>query len=144
MRDLLAEKLKKELETTTRRHFMKECISGMGGLALGGLFFSCEKPGVARLKLSERDLNPLSTLAPHYGPKVESVIYLHMAGAPSQLEMFDYKPELVKLHNQECPESLLQGRKFAFIRGRPKLLGPQANFEQSGKSGAWVSDYMPR
>lgn len=143
MKDLLAERLKKELETTTRRHFMKECISGMGGLALGGLFFSCEKPSTARLKLSARDLNPLSTLAPHYGPKVESVIYLHMAGAPSQLEMFDYKPELGKLHNQECPESLLEGRKFAFIRGRPKLLGPQANFEQSGKSGSWVSDYMP-
>lgn len=66
-----------------------------------------------------------------------------MAGAPSQLEMFDYKPELQKLHNQECPESLLQGRKFAFIRGRPNLLGPQAAFEQSGDSGNWVSDYLP-
>ncbi|MEX2511318.1 MAG: DUF1501 domain-containing protein [Cyclobacteriaceae bacterium] len=143
MKNLLAERLQKELATTTRRHFVKECISGMGGLALGSMFLSCEKPKPRQLQLTERDLNPLAPMSPHYQPKVQSVIYLHMAGAPSQLEMFDYKPELVKLHNQECPESVLQGRNFAFIRGRPNLLGPQANFEQSGDSGNWVSDYMP-
>ncbi|MFC4873708.1 DUF1501 domain-containing protein [Negadavirga shengliensis] len=141
---LLAEKLKRELETTTRRHFLKECVSGMGGLALGSLFLSCgEKPKSDGIRLTERDLNPLSPQSPPYGPQVESVIYLHMAGAPSQLEMFDYKPELLKLHNQACPSSLLQGRKFAFIRGTPNLLGPQAAFQQTGKSGAWVSDYLP-
>lgn len=143
-KSLLAEKLKRELETTTRRHFLKECVSGMGGLALGSMFLSCGgKPKSKGIQLTERDLNPLSPISPPYAPKVQSVIYLHMAGAPSQLEMFDYKPELLKLHNQACPSSLLQGRKFAFIRGTPNLLGPQAEFQQTGESGAWVSDYLP-
>jgi hypothetical protein len=66
-----------------------------------------------------------------------------MAGSPSQLEMFDYKPELAKLHNQQCPPSLLEGKKFAFIRGNPKLLGPQAQFERVGESGNWISDNLP-
>jgi hypothetical protein len=80
---------------------------------------------------------------PHFPGKAKSVIYLHMAGAPSQLELFDYKPELQKLHNQLCPPSLLEGKKFAFIRGTPRMLGPQANFKQRGASGAWISDHIP-
>jgi len=140
---LMVERFERELKNQTRRHFVKNCVSGMGGLALGSLFSGCQQPKPAGIKLTERDLNPLASMAPPFSPKAQSVIYLHMAGAPSQLEMFDYKPELAKLHNQECPESLLQGRKFAFIRGRPNLLGPQAIFEQSGESGNWVSDYMP-
>ena len=66
-----------------------------------------------------------------------------MAGAPSQLELFDYKPALQKLNNQLCPASLLEGKKFAFIRGVPKMLGPQAVFKQRGESRAWVSDHLP-
>jgi hypothetical protein len=66
-----------------------------------------------------------------------------MAGAPSQLEMFDYKPELAKLHDKDCPPCLLAGKRFAFIQGTPKMLGPQANFAQHGQSGAWVSDLLP-
>jgi hypothetical protein len=71
------------------------------------------------------------------------VIYLHMAGAPSQLELFDYKPVLNKLNGQACPTSLLEGKRFAFIRGVPQMLGSQANFNQHGESRAWVSDYLP-
>jgi hypothetical protein len=71
------------------------------------------------------------------------VIFLHMAGAPSQLELFDYKPELQKLHNQPCPDSFLEGKRFAFIRGVPKMLGPQAEFAPRGKSGISVSSLMP-
>jgi hypothetical protein len=66
-----------------------------------------------------------------------------MAGAPSQLELFDYKPLLHKLDGQDCPPSLLEGKRFAFIRGVPQMLGPQAKFEQRGKSGAWVSEHLP-
>lgn len=79
----------------------------------------------------------------HFAPKAKSVIYLHMAGAPSQLELFDHKPELAKLDGQDCPPSLLDGKRFAFIRGVPKMLGPQAKFAQHGESGAWISDYLP-
>jgi hypothetical protein len=66
-----------------------------------------------------------------------------MAGAPSQLELFDYKPVLKKLDGQDCPPSLLEGKRFAFIRGVPKMLGPQANFNQFGESKAWVSENLP-
>jgi len=66
-----------------------------------------------------------------------------MAGAPSQLELFDYKPDLMKLDGQDCPQSLLEGKRFAFIRGVPKMLGPQATFKQYGESGIWLSNYLP-
>lgn len=143
---LIQEKISKEIEINTRRHFIKECIAGVGGMALGSMFLSCNifaSDSSNKIQLSERDINPLASLAPPFPPRVKSVIYLHMAGAPSQLEMFDYKPTLHKLNNKPCPESLLKGRKFAFIRGVPKLLGPQANFSQVGESGNWVSDYLP-
>jgi hypothetical protein len=80
---------------------------------------------------------------PHFPGKVKNVIYIHMAGAPSQLELFEYKPDLQKLNGKLCPESLMEGKRFAFIRGIPKMLGPQANFKQHGDSGAWISDYLP-
>ena len=80
---------------------------------------------------------------PQFPGKVKSVIYIHMAGAPSQLELFEYKPELEKLNGKECPPSLMEGKRFAFIRGVPKMLGPQATFRQHGDSGAWISNYLP-
>ncbi|MCK5441636.1 MAG: DUF1501 domain-containing protein [Maribacter sp.] len=144
---LIQEKINRDLQAKTRRHFIKNCASGLGGLALGSIFMGCDPLGVPKkqsnITFSDRDLNPLATLPPHFGPKVKSVIYLHMAGAPSQLEMFDYKPKLQKLHGQDCPQSLLEGRKFAFIKGTPKLMGPQAEFAQEGESGNWVSNFLP-
>ncbi len=127
------------LQSISRRHFLFESAAGLGAVALGGLFGSCstKRPDL------EMMLDPMSPRAPHFPGKAKSVIYLHMAGAPSQLELFDYKPELTKLHNQLCPQSLLEGKKFAFIRGTPRMLGQQANFKQRGQSGAWVSDNLP-
>ena len=76
-----------------------------------------------------------------------SVIYLFMAGAPSQLEMFDFKPTLQKLSGQPTPESLVKGKRFAFMdtfsRERPKLLGTVRKFARHGQSGAWVSELLP-
>ncbi len=144
---LIKEKLQREIQAKTRRHFIKDCVAGMGGLALGSFFMSCNSflgnKDTAKIALTERDVNPLASMAPPYPAKVKSVIYLHMAGAPSQLEMFDYKPTLQKLNDQACPQSLLEGKKFAFIRGVPKLLGPQAEFKQHGESGNWVSNFLP-
>src|SRR5690606_39592738 len=60
-----------------------------------------------------------------------------------QRELFDYKPELQKYHGVDCPAELLEGKKFAFIQGVPKMLGPQGKFKQWGESGAWISDYLP-
>ncbi|GAB2488976.1 DUF1501 domain-containing protein [Algoriphagus taiwanensis] len=144
---LLGELQTRKLQNQTRRHFLLDCVSKVGGLALAPLLFGCDlgkSNSVPKgLQLSERDLNPLAPIPAPFLAKAKSIIYLHMAGAPSQLELFDFKPELAKLHDQDCPESLLEGRKFAFIRGVPKMLGPQAQFSQHGESGAWVSDFLP-
>src|SRR5438477_160306 len=83
------------------------------------------------------------TLPPQFPAKAKRVIYLHMAGAPSQLELFDYKPDLRRLDGQDCPASFLEGKRFAFISGVPKMLGPQFPFHQTGKSGTWISDRLP-
>ena len=76
------------------------------------------------------------------GP-AKSVIYLHMAGSPSQLELFEHKPELKKFHNKECPKEYLEGKRFAFIRGVPKMLAGQFSFKQHGESGQWISELLP-
>lgn len=144
MEKLWAELSRQRIESQTRRHFLRDCMTKMGGVALAPLLLGCDVTGKPKgLGLSDRDLNPLSPLSPPMAPRAKSVIYLHMAGSPSQLELFDYKPLLEKYHNQPCPESLLEGKKFAFIRGTPNILGPQANFGQYGQSGAWISDLLP-
>lgn len=132
------------LERDTRRLFLKQCLYGMGGLYLGSLLSpGCTDGTPTPVAEAINPGAPLAPRPPHFPGKARAVIYLHMAGAPSQLELFDYKPELAKLHGQDCPPSFLEGRKFAFIRGVPKMLGPQANFSQHGQSGAWISDYLP-
>ena len=127
----------------TRRHFLKECTLGLGGIALGSFLNSCSSKNVSFNYNADRSLNPLAPIAPPFSPKVKSVIYLHMVGAPSQLELFDYKPELQKLHNKPCPESLIAGKQFAFIEGTPNMLGPQATFSKQGESGNWISNHIP-
>jgi hypothetical protein len=94
--------------------------------------------GITRLDLKRDPKNPLATLPAQFAPRAKRVIYLHMAGAPSQLELFDHKPELTKFDGQDCPASFLAGKRFAFITGIPKLLGTQYPFT-SGQSGQWIS-----
>lgn len=124
----------------SRRHFLRNCTLGLGGVALSGLG-AC----TPNVPAAGESVGALSTMqsALHYAPRAKRVIYMHMAGAPSQLELFDYKPELAKLHGKDCPPSLLAGKRFAFIQGVPQMLGPQATFAQHGQSGAWVSDLLP-
>ena len=140
----MEEEINQHLVNGTRRHFLKESAMGLGALALGSLFGSC---GVGSGKNSYSpafdSTNPLLPKAPMFPGRARSVIYLHMAGAPSQLELFDYKPELQKLDGMDCPPSLLEGKRFAFIRGVPKMMGPQATFKKYGQNGTWVSDYLP-
>ena len=125
----------KRVEYITRRHFLRKCTSGLGAVALGSLI-GCSA--------SNGELATSQVLgASHFAPKAKHVIFLHMAGGPSQHELFDYKPTLATLHGQECPPSLLEGKRFAFIKGVPKMLGPQAEFKQHGESGAWVSERLP-
>ncbi len=131
------------LQHLTRRHFIKESAMGLGVLALGTLLGNCgNKPSSVANNFFDA-INPLAPKPPMFPGKAKSVIYIHMAGAPSQLELFSYKPELSKLDGLDCPPSLLEGKKFAFIRGVPKMLGPQAKFFQHGQSGLWLSENLP-
>ncbi len=119
----------------TRRHFLRDCSIG-----LGGLWLASQSQGAV---LKKDPANPLMPDLSHFAPKAKRVIYLHMAGSPSQLELFDHKPELAKLDGKECPQEFLEGKQFAFIQGVPKMLGSQFPFHQAGKSGQWISDRLP-
>ena len=139
---LLSEQKLRQAQLNTRRVFLKNAGLSLGAMAMGSLLPGCQSSNTGS-NAQMNDLNPLLAKSSHFPAKAKSVIYIHMAGAPSQFEMFDHKPELNKLHGQDCPPSLLDGKKFAFIRGVPKMLGSQAKFEQVGQSGAWLSDNLP-
>jgi Protein of unknown function (DUF1501) len=142
---LVQEAMRTSSQLNTRRHFLKECSFGLGSLALGSLLSSCgmNVNSIETISNQFDPAHPLMPKVPQFPGKAKSIIYLHMAGAPSQLELFDFKPELTKLDGQDCPQSLLEGKRFAFIRGVPKMLGPQASFAQYGQSGAWISNHLP-
>jgi hypothetical protein len=122
----------------TRRHFLGSAGVGIGSMALSTLF---PKPAAA-VPVHTHD-NPLSPSQSHFPAQAKRVIYLHMAGSPPTLDLFDYKPELVKRHDQPCPDEFIAGRKFAFTSGTPTLLGTPHTFAQYGQSGAWLSDALP-
>lgn len=136
------DKIFEHLQNISRRHFLLESAAGLGAAALASFIGGCA-PESSTVKKFTATLDPMAPRPPHFPGKAKRVIYMHMAGAPSQLELFDFKPELQKLNNKLCPASLLEGKRFAFIRGTPKMLGPQAVFKQRGESGAYVSDYLP-
>lgn len=119
----------------TRRHFLRNCQVGLGAMALAQL-----SGNAIHAALTHEDKR---LPGPMFAPRAKNVIYLHMAGSPPQHETLDYKPELSKRHMEDCPEELLAGREFAFIKGRPKLLGPQSTFSQHGNSGIWLGDQFP-
>jgi hypothetical protein len=126
-------------EFHTRRHFLKSCTTGLGAIALGSLFGCNTATSTEAEKAAAMAVNA----GAHFAPRAKRVIYLHMAGAPSQLELFDYKPTLDRLDGQPCPPSLMEGKRFAFITGVPNMLGHQFAFRQHGESGAWISDRLP-
>jgi hypothetical protein len=121
-----------------RRHFLKGCPIGLAGMALANL--------EARAG-TDRAGDPLALQASHHSPRAKSVIFLFMAGGPSQLDLFDHKPDLNRLHGQPIPESFVKGKRFAFMntfsKERPKLLASPRRFRQNGQSGAWISELLP-
>jgi len=125
------------MRNVTRRHFLGQCKVGIGAAALAALWPNTEAHAAAQV------VNPMAPRAPQFAPKAKSIIYLHMAGSPPQLDMFDYKPRLNELNGQPCPDSFLKNERFAFIKGHPTLLGSLRSFERVGRSGAWVSDALP-
>ncbi|MCY2937049.1 MAG: DUF1501 domain-containing protein [Planctomycetota bacterium] len=108
----------------TRRHFLGS------GLALGRMYMAGEKALAG-------------PIAPARPARAKAGIYLHMSGSPPQQDLFDYKPYLKKHHLQPCPDSMLAGERFAFIKGHPTLLGSPFDFAPRGQSGQMISSVMP-
>jgi len=129
----------------TRRQFLKRSQTGLGAIALSQLLTGSVPPARARAgdTPSISPLHPLAPRPPHFAAKAKSVIYLHMSGGPPQQELFDHKPALNKYHMQPCPEFLLKNQRFAFIQGRPRMLGSPYRFQKCGQSGAEVSELLP-
>jgi hypothetical protein len=117
-----------------RRWFLKECGVGLGAIALHQLMGDGAVHAAA---------DPLAAKQPHFPPKVKNVIFLFMAGAPSHLELFDYKPELAKFSGTLPPAELLKGYRAAFINPNSKLLGPKFKFTKYGKCSAELSELVP-
>jgi hypothetical protein len=128
----------------TRRHFFQGCGVGLGQIALAQLMSGGR---MLASPASGSSPNPMAPKPPHYPGKVKSVIYLFMAGGPSQFELFEYKPKLQQFDGQPIPPSLVEGKRFAFMDAfsqQPmKVLGSRREFKQHGSSGAWVSNLMP-
>ena len=123
----------------TRRWFFRECGVGLGAIALGSLLGESSASAASRIA----GVNPLAPKQPHFKPRAKRVIYLFMAGAPSHLEMFDYKPELAKWDGKLPPEELIKGYRAAFINPSSKLLGPKYKFAKHGKCAAELSELLP-
>src|SRR3954462_7357140 len=116
-----------------RRWFLEQCGVGLGAMALSHL---CGVPAMA----SE---NPLAPKQPHFAPTAKCVIFRFRGGAPSHLEMFDYKPQLAKFDGSLPPAELLKGYRAAFINPNSKLLGPKFKFAKYGQCGAELSELLP-
>ena len=130
-----------------RRWFMRDCGVGVGSMALASLLESAGLLGLASAAgadaTSPLGVNPLAAKPGHFAGTAKNVIFLFMAGAPSHLELFDYKPELARLDGQLPPAGLLEGYRAAFINPSSKLLGPKFKFAKHGQCGAEVSELLP-
>lgn len=128
-----------ELQAQTRRHFFQDCSLGLGSVALGSLL----NRNSAAASTPARPVQQVKP--PHATGRAKNVIYLFMAGGPSQLEMFEHKPRLQELNGEPIPDSFIAGKRFAFMDSshRRKLLASRRSFRQYGSSGAWVSDLLP-
>ena len=128
------EDLDRIARAVTRRELFEHAGWGIGSLALGWLL----REENAAAGGSVGDAASLD-----YPPKVKRVIHLHMVGAPSQLDLFDPKPALNNHHGELCPKAFLEGKRFAFLRGHPKLMGSPFAFRPCGESGYWLSELLP-
>lgn len=126
------------LRDLTRRTFFQRAGFGLGGAALGSM--------MSRDALGA-DADPLSRLGLHHAPKAKRVIFIHMVGAPSHLDLFDFKPELQKRSGELCPDEFFEGKQLAFIKEQPNLQGTpkedQFAFKACGKSGTMISNLLP-
>jgi hypothetical protein len=134
-----------DLRYQTRRHFFGECGVGVGAMALGALLAEdgFAAPANGRMTVKFDPARPLDPRPPHFAPRAKNVIFLFMAGAPSQLELFEDKPKLRELHGQPPPKSLLEGKRFAFLKGNETLMGSKRKFDRYGECGMTLSEMLP-
>ena len=133
---LTGESRRVQLQLDTRRQFLTQCATGLGSL------FLAQQLSAATNTPQHRTENPLSETAPHFEGKVKRVIYLHMIGAPSQLELFDYKPTLNRLDGKPCRKSCLKERTSLFA-GHTEHVGPPVSLQATRSIRAWISDRLP-
>jgi hypothetical protein len=131
----------KDLPFVSRRHFLRDCTLGLGKMALGSLLVGgmCKSAHAAEVPPA----NPLAVKRPHFPAKAKAVIHLFMAGAPSQLDLFDYKPKLAEYEGKPIPPEVIGGQRYAFIRSDAAVLGPRFKFSKHGQSGAELSEMLP-
>src|SRR5213594_1911505 len=125
------------LKLLTRRKFFQQCGTGMGALALASLL------NENLFAASGKGLAAPAPLGPHFKPKAKNIIYLFQSGGPSHLDLFDYKPELIKRNGQQMPEDVLKNIRLAQIGKNAAVLGTNYKFKQYGKSGVWLSELLP-
>ncbi|MFN0067302.1 MAG: DUF1501 domain-containing protein [Limisphaerales bacterium] len=126
---------------TSRRWFLRDCGVGLGKIALAGLL--TDSFTRRALGAQSAPANPLAPRPPHFAGRAKAVIHLFMAGAPSQLDLFDHKPELKKLEGKPLPPSVIMGQRYAFIRPDAAVLGPQFAFARHGQAGTELSEMLP-
>ncbi|MEC7598229.1 MAG: DUF1501 domain-containing protein, partial [Planctomycetota bacterium] len=129
-----------QLRHETRRHFFRNCGVGVGKIALATLLGNA---GVKSARGQEEDQTPFEVRPTHFPARAKRVIYLFMAGAPSQLETFDYKPKLTELEGKPIPPSVIKGQRYAFIQPDAAVLGPRFKFKKHGQAGAEISEVLP-
>ena len=130
-----------ELQDATRRHFFGQCAVGLGSIALNSLLAGETQGAPQRPQLDPG--KPMAARKPPLPAKAKRVIYLFMAGGPSQLELFSDKPKLREFTGQKPPESLMKGKRFAFLKGNETLLGTRRTFARYGQSGMSLSELLP-
>ena len=126
----------------TRRWFFRQCGVGLGSMALASLLNPGKAMAAGAARLAGTG-NPLAPKAPQFTPKAKRVIYLFMGGAPSQLDMFDYKPMLAKYNGKPVPQEVVMGQQYAFIKPDAALYATEFKFARHGCCGAELSEALP-
>ena len=123
--------------TESRREFLKQSGAGIGAMALVSMFNE-------QLFAAPKAADPSAPRKPHFTAKAEHVIYIHLVGGASQLELFNHKPELLKRNGEKCPDEMFKGKQLAFIRDHPTLLGTRFKFNRHGQGGLELSEHLPK
>ena len=125
--------------SVSRRHFLHDCGIGLGKIAAASLLAG----SAARVSAAPVQPSPLAPRQPHFPAKAKAVIHLFMAGAPSQLDLFDYKPKLAEYEGKPIPPEVVGSQRYAFIRPDAAVLGPRFKFSRYGQCGAELSEMLP-